>query len=104
MSEGYKFCSHLISEHGLCSPDPSSNLLPLKHQHKLFHQACRRPVIGDRENQLVEYNETSYFPVNCEYFFLFCSPSLSLSLSPPPPQILPWQLWILYGVAVEDVK
>lgn len=79
MSEGYKVCSHFIGECSLCSPDPSSNLLPLKHKHELFQHACRCPATGDRENQLARYNETSYFLVNSEYFYLF----FPLSLCPP---------------------
>lgn len=93
MSEGYKSGSRLIREcgpRGPRGPDPASNSLPLKCKQQLLQRVRRRPVTGDGAKP-AEYNETSYFPVNSEYFYIFSPPpfssSLSRCLSPPPPSL-----------------
>lgn len=92
MSEGYKSGSRLIRECGPRGPDPGSNSLPLKCKQQLLQSVRRRPVTSDRAKP-AEYNETSYFPVNSQYFYIF-SPasilylSLSLLLLPLSPSPL----------------
>lgn len=95
MSEGCKSGSRLIRECGPRGPDPGTNSLPLKCKQQLLQRVRRHPVTGDRAKP-AEYNETSYFPVNSEYFYIFFPASILylslstslISLSLPPPLCL----------------